>query len=444
MMSPDRETPALRPNILLVHWHDIGAHLRPYGWPSIPSPRIDELAGQGTLFENAFCTAPLCSPARGSLFTGRYPHSNGVIGLAHMGWEYNPDERTLPALLGDEGYHTALYGLQHESRDATSIGFHEVTQIGGPEQYCVPVTDLAVDFIVNRARRRQPFFLTVGYFETHRPYPSGPDRRIGQYEPADPSDVEVPGWLPDNDHTRRDLAALYGSVSLADEQTGRILDALEQAGLSDETWVIFTTDHGLAFPGAKSTLFDPGLEVALIMRLPADWRSPPEVYPHLFSHVDVVPTVLEMLEIDVPDRVQGVSVAPWLRGEEPRPRREVFGEKNYHDVDQYDPVRCIRTETHKYVRSFVQHPRLLMSADIETSLTAHGMDDAQKREPRREEELYDLTVDPFERHNLVDDPGHEEVRRRLADRLEAWRQETRDPLLQGPIPAPAGQVSSRT
>ncbi len=429
----------MRPNILLVHWHDVGRHLGTYGQPTVSSPRLDRLADEGTRFDGAFCTAPLCSPARGSLFTGRYPHSNGVMALAHLGWEYHPEERTLPSYLGDAGYHTALIGLQHESRDPTSIGFDQVTQIGGPEQYCVPVTDLAVEYLHDRAAQRRPFFLTVGYFETHRPYPAGPDRRVGEYDHVDPDEVEVPAYLPDNEHTRRDLAGFHGSIALADEQTGRVLDALEEVGLADDTWVIFTTDHGVAFPRAKSTLFDPGLEVALIMRLPAGWQRPRGPCSELVSHVDVVPTVLEMLGLDVPDRVQGRSFAGWFDGDH-EPRTEIFGEKNYHDVDQYDPVRCVRTATHKYIRSYEDRPRLLLPGDIEQSPTREGMGDAHLA-PRAPEELYDLTADPHEQRNLAGDDEHETVRRELAGRLDAWRRETVDPLLDGPIPAPHPQVS---
>lgn len=428
-----------RPNILVVHWHDLGRYLGTYGWDDVPSPRVDALAAAGTRFDQAYCTAPLCSPARSSLWTGRYPHSNGVMGLAHLGWEYHEGERTLPDVLGEHGYHTALFGLQHESRTPTSIGFDEVTQIGGPEQYCGPVTDLAVRFLEDRASAHQPFLLTVGFFEVHRPYLEGEGR--GHYTFADPSEVEVPGFLPDNDHTRRDLAGFQGAIGTADAATGRLLDALEATGLADDTWVIFTVDHGMAFPGGKSTLFDAGIEVALIMRYPRSWRSPPQVSADLVSHLDVMPTVLDMLGIEVPPHVQGRSFAPWLRGDPAyEPRGEIFAEKNWHDIDQYDPVRCIRTATHKYIRSYEERPTLLMSADIATSLTAQGLDD-DPLVPRTPEQLYDLRTDPDERHNLAGDPAHEQIRRDLVAQLEAWRHETADPLLEGPLPAPYDQVS---
>lgn len=133
-----------RPNILLVHWHDLGRHLAMYGVRSVQSPTLDRLAAGGLRFDRAFCTAPLCSPARGSLFTGRYPHANGLMGLAHLGWEYAPGEQTLPVLLRAAGYHTVLAGLQHESLDPHTVGFDEVVAPGGPlsaAAHCGPVTD---------------------------------------------------------------------------------------------------------------------------------------------------------------------------------------------------------------------------------------------------------------------------------------------------------------
>lgn len=426
---PDAHT---RPNILLVHWHDLGRHLAMYGVRSVQSPTLDRLAAGGLRFDRAFCTAPLCSPARGSLFTGRYPHANGLMGLAHLGWEYAPGEQTLPVLLRAAGYHTVLAGLQHESLDPNAVGFDEVVAPGGAlstTPYCGPVTDAAIAFLdaERAAERRRPFLLTVGFHEVHRPYPR--DR----YPPDDPATVDVPAFLPDNDWTRDDLAAFQSAIRSADAAVGRLLDAVDRTGLADDTWVIFTTDHGIAFPGAKSTLYDPGIGVALVMRLPAGWPRPHGAEGHLFSHVDLVPTVLDRLGVEVPARVQGVSHARWLAAVDPSPARsEIYAEKNFHDA--YDPMRAVRTERYKYIRSFEDRPRLLLSLDIERSPTRYGFGDNHLRR-RPPEELYDLHGDPLERHNLVADPNHAEAWKELAAMLEQWRVATGDPLLVGRIPS---------
>src|SRR5260370_41634987 len=112
-------------NVLIVHWPDLGRQLGSSGRPDVSSPRLDQLAAEGILFTRAHATAPLCSPSRGSLFTGRYPQSNGLLGLAHHGWEYRSGVRTLPHLPGDSGVPTALVVLQHETSHPPKLGFYE-------------------------------------------------------------------------------------------------------------------------------------------------------------------------------------------------------------------------------------------------------------------------------------------------------------------------------
>jgi arylsulfatase A-like enzyme len=417
---------AERPNVLLVHWHDVGRHLGAYGYPGVESPTVDALAEQGIRFDQAHATAPLCSPARGSLFTGRYPHANGLMGLAHLGWSYHPGERTLPMLLGDAGYRTALVGFQHEGPDPGAVGFGEYRELDAPEQYCGPVAEMAAEWLRDEARDDEPFFLTVGLFEPHRPYPA--DR----YPPGDPDQVTVPPFLPDNEQTRLDLAGFQAAISAADAATATVLDALAERGLADSTIVLFTSDHGIAFPGAKSTLYDPGIEVAMLMRLPARWPGAGTVCDELVRPFDVLPTLLELLDVPVPETVQGHSFAPWLTGGPWQPREEVFAEKNWHDEDQYDPMRCVRTDRLKYIESYERRPQLLLPGDIEASPTRAGLDGRHlaARAPR---ELYDLAHDPWERHNLIDDQRYGAERDHLARLLAAWREDTGDPLLAGPV-----------
>lgn len=416
------------PNILLIHWHDLGRHLATYGRTGVTSPNVDALAAGGIRFDRAFGTAPLCSPARGSLFTGRYPHDNGLLGLAHLGWEYRSGVRTMPALLGEAGYRTALAGMQHESSDPSTLGFDEFFALRGnhlEREYCGPVTDAAIDWLDRNSAAPEPFFLVVGFEETHRPYPSE------LYRPDDPAGVEVPGYLPDNAWTRDDLAAFQGSIRVADHAVGRLLGALDRLGAREETLVVFTTDHGMAFPGGKSTLYDPGTEVALVMRPPSAWHSPRGGTDRLISHVDVLPTLLDVLGIPVPAEVQGVSHAAWLTGGDPAPARQrIFTEKNFHDG--YDPIRAVRTERHKYVRNFEERPRLALPGDIESSPTRHGLGDDHLRH-RPAEELYDLARDPWERANLAADPDHGDLREELAAILRSWQETTGDPLLHGPL-----------
>lgn len=405
-------------NVLIVHWHDLGRHLGAYGHTDVRSPRLDRLAAEGILLTRAHATAPLCSPSRGSLFTGRYPQSNGLVGLAHHGWEYRTDVRTLPAILGQSGWHTALFGMQHETSYPTRLGFDEFDV---SNSYCEYVVEHADNWL--RRAPAEPFLLTAGFFETHRPYPHE------RYEPADPTAVELPDYLPDTPEVRQDLADFYGSITVADAAVGRLLDTLAETGLDRSTWVVFLTDHGPALPRAKSTLYDAGTGIAMIVRPPTDAAGPPHVYDELFSGVDLVPTLLDLLGVEVPAEVQGLSHAAGLLepGETDAPvRTEVYSTKTYHD--SFDPIRAIRTKEFSYIENYASRPLLDLPLDILDSAPG-AIVGPNSLSPRPERELYDLRTDPAESTNLLDTGSGadiEVVARDLALRLNDWRVKTND------------------
>lgn len=329
-------------NVLLVHWHDLGRCLGAYGYADVSSPVLDRLAAEGILFTRAHATAPLCSPSRGSLFTGRYPHSNGLVGLAHHGWEYRAGVRTLPQLLSEAGWYSALFGMQHETSFPSRVGFDEFDVSNA---YCEYVVAESRKWLYRHRDDEQPFLLTSGFFETHRPYPAE------RYPPADPATVDVPEHLPDAAAVRDDVAAFYGSITVADAAVGELLETLADTGLDETTWVVFFTDHGPAFPRAKSTLYDAGTGIALIIRPPTGRGIPPRVYDELFSGVDLVPTLLGLLGLDVPADVEGMSHAANLVAAHAAPIREhVYTSKMYHD--SFDPIRAIRSKKYSYIENY--------------------------------------------------------------------------------------------
>ena len=411
-------TDARRDNVLIVHWHDLGRHLGAYGHSDVRSPRLDQLAAEGILLARAHATAPLCSPSRGSLFTGRYPQSNGLVGLAHHGWEYRTDVRTLPDILGKSGWHTALFGMQHETSYPSRLGFDEFDV---SNSYCEYVVEHADTWL--RRPPAKPFLLTTGFFETHRPYPH--DR----YDPADPTAVQLPDYLPDTPAVRQDLADFYGSITVADAAVGRLLDTLAETGLDRSTWVVFMTDHGPALPRAKSTLYDAGTGIAMIVRPPTGSAVPPHVYDELFSGVDLVPTLLDLLGVEVPTEVQGLSHAAGLLApaENGVPvRTEVYSTKTYHD--SFDPIRAIRTKDFSYIENYASRPLLDLPWDIADSAPG-AIVGPNSLSPRPERELYDLRTDPGESTNLLETSSGaemEEVARDLALRLNDWREKTND------------------
>ena len=442
-----------RDNLLLVHWHDLGRTLHAYGHPDVSSPAADRLAAQSIVLTNAHAAAPLCSPSRGAIMTGRYPHSNGLVGLAHHGFAYHPGVLTLPHVLRCEGWRTVLYGMQHESSDPATLGYDEYDV---SDAHCDRVVDLAAGFL--RRRGEAPFLLNTGFFETHRPYP--PE----EYPPDDPAGVIVPAGLPDTPAVRDDLAAFHGSIRVADAALGRLLDVLDDTGRADDTWVVFFTDHGPALPGQKSTLYEGGTGITLMIRPPERRAVSPHRYDHLFSGVDLLPTLLDALSVDVPTGVQGVSHLSALLGdgddrdagdaararaaaggaeaafgsraggaagrdpadaEERVPRSAVFAEKTYHD--DYDPIRAVRTEHYLYIENLARRPQLDLPLDILASPSGQAVEDLVAGE-RPPVELYDLDVDPEERRNVAESAGYARVRAELAARLHEWRRRSADTL----------------
>lgn len=418
----DSELNNQKDNVLIVHWHDLGRHLGAYGHQDVSSPRLDQLAAEGILLTRAHATAPLCSPSRGSLFTGRYPQSNGLVGLAHHGWEYRAGVRTLPQLLAESGWHSSLFGMQHETSSPKRLGFDEFDV---SNSYCEYVVARVEDWLRAAATTasRKPFLLTAGFFETHRPYPRE------RYEPSDSATVDPPDCLPDTPEVRQDLAEFYGSIATADAAVGQMLDTLADTGLDEDTWVVFLTDHGAAFPRAKSTLYEAGTGIAMIIRPPTRQATEARVYEELFSGVDLVPTLLELLGLEVPADIEGVSHAQTLLtpGAHTEPVRDhVCTMKTYHD--SFDPIRAIRTKEYSYIENYAPRPLLDLPWDIEESPSGLAVAPLVQ-DPRPDRELYDLCADPTETNNLLagDKPAAADaIAADLAVRLYDWRQRTND------------------
>ncbi len=422
------------PNIVLIICHDLGRHLPCYGVSSVQSPNLDRLAAESVVFENAFCTAPQCSPSRASLFTGRYPHSNGVMGLTHFGWDLHPGERHLAGILRNVGYDCALAGMQHETRRPAEMGYDLLpvahTDVA-PYEWRVKaddVADAACAWLDAEGRQHAPFYLQVGIEEPHR-LPGHPDGEFGFK--ADPeAHAMVPPYLRDTPEARLDFAEFQAAIEQLDMAVGRILKQIETNELADTTLVLFTTDHGIPFPRAKCTLMDPGLEVALMMRGP---RLPPRRTDALISHVDLLPTLLEYLGVPVPEAVQGQSFHSVLAGHTDRHREALFGEMTYHDY--CDPRRCIRTRTHKLIANFTIAPFLMDPSQSWNRRTTPVTPAAPPLAYHPPFELYDLTVDPGEIRNLHEEPGYGDTAEMLAAELHRWILETGDPLIEG-IPTP--------
>ena len=418
-------TSPAQPNILYIHSHDTGRYIEPYGY-QVRTPNLKKLAAEGMLFRQAFDAAPTCSPSRAALLTGQCPHKNGMLGLAHRGFSLNDYNRHLLHWLRPYGYHSALAGVQHIAKDSKRIGYDEI--IGTKSNRAADVAPAAAEFL--KRAPKQPFFLDAGFFETHRVFHQpGPNQDLRYTEPPVP--------IADSPETRADMAAFCASAEALDDAVGTVLTALETAGLGRNTLVISTTDHGVAFPAMKCNLTVHGSSVYLILRGPGGFEGG-KVCDAMVSHMDLYPTVCELLRIDKPEWLEGKSLMPLIHGEAQEIHDELFAEVNYHAA--YEPKRAVRTKRWNYIRHYGdKHTPVLPNCDDGPSKTMwlkNGWRDAVV--PK--ELLFDTVFDPNETRNLAEDPSQASVLADMRQRLDKWMQRTDDPLLKGPVAAPAGAV----
>lgn len=425
-------------NVIYLHTHDSGRYIGPYGYQSL-TPNLDLLGRDSVVFRQCYCAGPTCSPSRAALLTGQWPHCNGMLGLAQRGFGLYDYGAHVVSTFNANGYETVLCGIQHEAVSARQIGYQVILNqpkqddmyIPDPEQYDNASVDGLAQYLAGRDPQK-PFFISLGLISCHRNFPES--RVDSRY-------VAPPPQLFDCPQTRQDMAGYLTSLQIADRCFGKAVDLLKEHGLYEDTIILFTTDHGIAFPWMKCNLYDPGIGVACMLREPGSRRNG-TVSDALISQIDIFPTILELCGIDRPDRMQGRSLVPILRGEREEVNEEIFAEVTYHA--SYEPMRCVRTARYKLIRRFDRYDGIVPS-NIDNGPSKQFLLDAellQKKHPK--ELLFDLYLDPMERENLIESEDHAQVRQMLRDKLDGWMRRTNDPLLrdaadgQRPVPAPAG------
>ncbi len=426
-------------NIVYLHSHDTGRYIQPYGH-AIPTPALQKLAEDGVLFRSAYCANPTCSPSRAALLTGQWAHSCGMFGLVNRGWSIHHPDRLVMHTLREAGYDTVMAGFQHVVKNLDDAGWSRVLpREAGDDR--APAEELAASFLSESHDR--PFFLDVGFGETHRrgagfaPQPEGE-------APTDPRYVRPPAPFPDTPELRRDMGLFIDAARTLDRKMGRVLEAIDRGGLRDDTLVVCTTDHGIAFPMMKCHLTDHGMGVMLILRGPAEY-SGGKVIDGMVSQVDLFPTLCELAGIERsawPDWLQGVSLDPLVRGDATEIREEVFAEVNYHAA--YEPQRAVRTHRWKYIRRYGDRALPVMT-NCDASITKSTLIERGWRDravPR--ERLYDTVFDPGETNNLADRPESDGVLRDMRARLDRWMASTGDPLVDHEVvpPDPGGVLNS--
>ena len=272
-----------------------------------------------------------------------------------------------------------------------------------------------------------PFFLDVAFGETHRSGEGFAPQPDGQPK-TDPRYVQPPASLPDTVETRQDMAEYIDSARTLDQKMGQVFDALDNNGLRDNTLVICTTDHGIAFPRMKCHLTDHGIGVMLIMRGPGGFDGG-KVIDGLVSQIDLFPTICELVGIERPDWLQGTSILPLIRSETDDIRQEIFAEVNYHCC--YEPQRAVRTKRWKYIRRYDDATRWAMPNCDDSISKTHMVAQGWREQVVELERLYDLVFDSHETHNLAGDEKYRDVLQDMRRRLDRWMEKTADALLKG-------------
>jgi arylsulfatase A-like enzyme len=419
-------------NILFIHTHDTGRYIEPYGY-NIPTPNLMEFAWESLVFRNTHCACPTCSPSRAALLSGMSPHSCGMLGLAHLGFEMNDYSKHMANFFKTAGMETVLCGVQHELHDGTKIGYDKVLQKTPRSknfQYDVDNSKLAADYIKNT---KKPFFMWFGMFANHRKY-IALENELTQRK-VDPKYVALPHVIFDTGESRTDMAEYITTAEVSDNCAGEVLRAVKEAGIEDETIIIYTTDHGLPMPRMKCNLFDTGTGVSFIMKIPEGKRNG-DVSDYLISQIDVFPTLCDLLNIEKPDWLEGKSFINVIN-EEPRDwDNEIFSEVNFHAT--YEPMRSIRTKRYKLIKKFDDYKKVMPSNIDDSPSKSLILENGYLETEVYDEMLFDLYLDPVERVNEINNPRYEAVYKSLSQKLKDNMVRTKDPLLEGQILLPKG------
>ncbi|MEW4530942.1 sulfatase [Maioricimonas sp. JC845] len=474
LRADDTQAPHNSRNVILFVVDDQGFQAGCYGNEDIRTPNIDRLAASGVRFTRAGCTSASCSASRSVLLTGLHNHATGHYGHAHAYHHFSTYDtvRTLPVMLSEAGYRTCSIGKYHLAPEYV-YHFEEYRNQGivGGARNSVMMANNAIDWMKEEDDR--PFFL---YFCTSDPHRGpGPgnfanfnNRDENPYPRCDritynPDDITPPPWLPDNDEVRKELAEYYQAISRLDQGLGLLLDYLEESGHSKDTMVIFLSDNGPPFPGAKTNLYQPGMNLPLIVQNP-DVEQPGSTCDARVTWVDIVPSILDFCDVTpqpgppirpkenvgppefrktprnqrvVPVKFHGRSFLDILDEESPEGWDEAFASHTFHEITMYYPMRVIIDGDYKLLFNIAHQLPYPFASDLYASPTWQSVLNSEEKMygPRTVDsyiyrprfELYNLAEDPWETNNLATDSAHQEVLEKLQAKLRAWQKQTRDP-----------------
>lgn len=472
-LSQTNAAEAAKPNIVLFVTDDMSPDAGCYGNKVIQTPALDALARDGIRLPNAFCTTASCSASRSVILTGVHNHANAHYGHAHAYHHFSsyPKLLTLPVRMTAAGYRTARVGKFHVEPEAT-YKFEQV--IPGAERNPVAMANNCRELI--NASSDQPFFL---YFCTADPHRGGGKVESDPHQPDafgnrpqgypgvtevkyDPKDVIVPPFLPDSPTCRAELAQYYQSISRVDQGLARLVSILKEAGQYDNTLIVFTSDHGIAMPGSKTTVYEPGLTVPMIYKLPGqpDASTAGRVCQAMVSHVDLTPTLLDAAGAlppsadttsDTPatkrpqspqnlQTLQGRSYYGLLKQEHPAGWDRIEASHTFHEITMYYPMRVVRDRQYKLIWNLAAPLPYPFASDLWEAPTwqavykqgpeaLYGQRTVKAYIHRPAFELYDLKNDPQEIRNLAGDPQSAKLLAEMQTQLKAFQKRTNDPWI---------------
>ena len=425
------EEPARKPNILWLVAEDMSPHFGCYGDRAVQTPNMDRLAADGILFENAFTTAPICSPSRSALITGMYQTS---IGAQHHRSGRGKEKIQLPSgvvpvpqLFRDAGYYTCNGGYWPSQRK-------------GKTDYNFEFDPKMYDGADWKGRKPgQPFFAQIQLLGGKtRDIPeeiAGARQLLGGATST--NSLSLPPYYPPTPAILEDWAATLDAVRITDRQVGEIVERLRAEGLLDQTIIFFLTDHGVSHVRGKQFLYDEGTHVALLVSGPGLVQG--QRRQDLIEHIDMTAMSLGLAGIPIPAWMQGRNVM----AVDYQAREAVFAARDRAD-ETMDRIRSVRTAKWKYIRNFMPlRPYLQPNAykdhkpcliALRAAEAAGHLDPVQKlilAANRPPEELYDLAADPWEIRNLAADPAHADALQALRRRLADWIEKSGD---QGRVP----------
>jgi N-sulfoglucosamine sulfohydrolase len=448
-------------NLLLITADDMNADS--VGWMGckLPTPNLDSFVATCHRFINHHVTAPICQPCREALMTGRVPHRNGGLGFNPI----NPDVPTLVEVLRARGYFTAAINKVPHMAPRTKFPWD--LALDGSGKNPKAMGEHAAQALKAAADAAKPFFINANITDPHRPFPGGTggdgenelaakkkrgsknQQASSDVKPYELEEVPVPAFLEDVPNVRKEVAQYFTGVRRFDLSFGEVIGALKASRHFDDTLIVFLSDHGMAFPFSKATVYRNGTWSPVILRWPG-MGKPVEDRTHLVSSVDIMPTVLDVLGVPKPDGLDGRSWLPLLRGQ-PQPDRDfVITHVNTVSSGKAYPGRCVRTLTRSYIwQPWPDGGKTLLRVNGMAGLSFNAMAKAGETDSRikaRVEQyhrgvthgFYDLENDPDERNNLFSDPKQKDEITRLQKLLLAHMEKTNDPQLEAFKKALAG------